>query len=639
MDTLSLARWIIKLLAVTFCLSICNRVPCQNIAGKAPYQDLTHFSRVFGKEKYFRLYLPDDYDQGKDRYPVIYFFHGWGGRYFKDDNARPEYNKINDLVNKYHLILVMWDGNINESDPRPYNVGNHADVKDTVQMKDYFIELVAHIDSVYRTLTDRNNRGIMGFSMGGYMSFFLAGKYPDKVCAAVDLTGSSEFFIGYPANHTLYQLQYTFKNLREVKLLMHNSHDFISKLNEQVYKSALWECGLQLKYKQFAGGHKIDDPGKTERFEQAMKFIVNGFKNPIPKPIKWYHYDLYPEFDVWNYQVKTNKKEPGYIYLKNVTGKGFGIYTLKWLPAGPAINNCKMEVITAPIYQPNANFNIVNYKKDTRVTTASAKSDADGRLHFEDNNIGSEIGIYKTGDGPDMIYLDYTVANNRRYIRVGKENKLSLRIFNRGGEINTSRKVKVFLTPLDSSASVHNESVSFYLKPNERVITVPPFTIYCTKKPPLSLEPPWIKFRIKISIETIEFEDEVMLPVFFDVPVFKTIQIDDGRKIKDSIYGSGNANGIASAGEEIMVYVKGRRARLYTDDPFVETSHERLIDEILPGTAGDGYTLSSVIKINSQCPSGHLIECLASYETKTLMPIEPIERKLTWGRIQIRVNK
>jgi len=136
-----------------------------------------------------------------------------------------------------------------------------------------------------------------------------------------------------------------------------------------------------------------------------------------------------------------------------------------------------------------------------------------------------------------------------------------------------------------------------------------------------------------------EFEDELTAPVFFDVAVFESVQIDDGLKVKDSVYGRGDANGLASSGEEIMVYIDGKRARLYTEDPYVQAKDEKLVDEILPGTSGDGYTLSSVIKINSKCPPGHVIECLANYETKTNSSIVPIDRKLTWGRVLIKVNK
>jgi predicted peptidase len=76
-------------------------------ANAQPYQDLTHESQVFGHKKFYRLYLPDNYAKSGKRYPVIYFFHGWGGRHFKDDNANLEYEKLQELVNKYQVIMVM----------------------------------------------------------------------------------------------------------------------------------------------------------------------------------------------------------------------------------------------------------------------------------------------------------------------------------------------------------------------------------------------------------------------------------------------------------------------------------------------------------------------------------------------------
>ena len=82
------------------------------------------------------------------------------------------------LVDKYQVILVMWDGSMDGIEPRPYNVGNHENVKFEVQMKDYFPELVAYTDSTYRTFPHRVHRGIIGYSMGGFMSFFLARKIP-----------------------------------------------------------------------------------------------------------------------------------------------------------------------------------------------------------------------------------------------------------------------------------------------------------------------------------------------------------------------------------------------------------------------------------------------------------------------------
>ena len=83
------------------------------------------------------------------------------------------------------------------------------DMKVNDQMKDYFLELVEHIDHTYRTLADRTKRGTFGFSMGGFMSFFLAGKYPHLIGAAVNMVGSPEFQVGYPNNNTLYSQRYS----------------------------------------------------------------------------------------------------------------------------------------------------------------------------------------------------------------------------------------------------------------------------------------------------------------------------------------------------------------------------------------------------------------------------------------------
>ncbi len=612
-----------------------------SITGRAqqevtPYADVKHFSKVFGREKYYRLYLPKGYDKTKERYPVIYFFHGWGGRHFKDDNAKLEYEMIRDLVDKYNVILVMWDGNMEESEPRPYNIGNHENVKYEIQMKDYFPELISHIDSTYRTFTDRTHRGIIGFSMGGILSYYLAGKYPDKVCAAVGMTGSPEFFIGYPQNHTLYPLRYTFKNLEGVKIRMHNStHDELVYLNEEVDKGARWEGGLSYDYWQFKGGHMVDLPGKTEVFERAMKFVVDAFHDPLLKPDRWWHYDLYPEFDVWGYHVKSNKQEPGFVYLKNVSKSGFGIHSRKWLPDGPPVPKLTTEISTDPIYQPATKYNVIKYSfPDKKISETSVMSDKTGKvtLHANDN---TEFGIYKEGDAPDLVMIDYDLGKNLRYLRPGKENKLVFTILNRGADVSKTQKAELELTTRDSSIIVTNKIVPVNIYPDKRIITTPPFNITTSTKPPAHGEPAWIKFNLKMKLNTQTYRDEFVVPVFFDVPELDSIRVDDGIQVKDKVYGRGNANGKVSAGESIMIYSGKHRLRLYTDDPYVDIDKEQLIDEVLPAKWPDGFTLSSVIKISDQCPKGHIIELLASYDTKSFMPIE---RKVTWGKVYIKVD-
>ncbi|MFT4152289.1 hypothetical protein [Parafilimonas sp.] len=164
---------------------------------------------------------------------------------------------------------------------------------------------------------------------------------------------------------------------------------------------------------------------------------------------------------------------------------------------------------------------------------------------------------------------------------------------------------------------------------------LPPFILSCFKKPPPHAEPAAIRFYIKIDASWDKTEDEFIVPVFYNVPEFTNIKIDDGILIKDSAYGKGNADGMANAGERIMLYEDTSRLRLYTEDPYVIASEEKLADEIIPARWPDGYTFSSVIQISPDCPISHEIEFLASYETKTF---NPMERKLHWGRIKIKVQ-
>jgi len=577
------------------------------------YRDLTHYSKVFGHEKYYRLYLPQGYASSARRWPVVYFFHGWGGRHFKDDNAKLAYARIRQLVDKYQVILVMWDGNVDLSEPRPYNTGNHEDVKFQVQMKDYFPELVAHIDSSFRTQTDRGHRGIIGFSMGGFMSFFLAGKYPDKVCAAVSLAGSPEFFVGYPDNHTLYPMRYAFENLRQVDCRMHNGNsDILYYLNSEVYAGALWDEKVKFQYWTFPGGHMVDVPGETKVFDKAVQFVADVFARPVEKvPVNWGHYDLYPDFNVWDYRVTSNKEEPGFLYLKNVDRRGFGFYSHRWLPEGPALSGVKASVITAPLYEADKRYELVRCRRGSgAVIMDSVKSDSEGRISVQCDGAGEEIGIYTAKDMPEFVFLDRSSG----FLHAGGNEKLVVRLLNRGGEVRTASRLIVRLGTKDSMVQVNGPLATVAVKPGQRIVELT-FTLSCGKTPPPHAEPADVRFHLSGGVS-----DEFTVPVFFHAPLFDSVSVE----------------GIAAPGERVALSQGGHHLRLYTEDPWVLHEDERLRDEMIPARWPDGFTLSSVIHISPGCPDGHVIRLLGHYETKSF---NPIERKLVWGQVELVVHR
>ncbi len=621
---------------ITIFLFFLSGLAAQNFDSAKPYFDLEHESKVFGHKKFYRLYLPAGYTTSSKRYPVIYFFHGWGGRHFKDDNAKLEYEKLKQLVDKYQVILVMWDGNIDLSEPQPYNVGNYNEVKFQTQMKDYFPELISYIDSAYRTLSDRQHRAIIGFSMGGFMSLFLAGKYPDKVIAAVSFAGSPEFYVGYPGNNVLYPVRYTFKNLWDVDVKINNgTTDILYFLNEEVHAGAIWE-EKKINYWRFIGPHMIDYPGQTKVFDTAVKFVVRAINTPASPPKHWSHYDLYPDFNLWGYQVESNKKEPGYIFLRNVGDKGFGLYTHKWLPDGPSLDSLQIKITTAPVYAPGKMYTVTKFFAQKNVIgSEQTQSDNEGRIHVELDGSGNQVGISKPDDDPDFVYLDCSLQKGAHFLSVNANNKLTIRLFNRGGENNMAPYVTISLRTADGGTKITDTVMRIKAIPGKRIIISPPFDISCSKKATPHAEPAEVKFDITVHNNKKICKDDFIVPVWFDVPYFNNIKIDDGISIRDSALGKGNADGVVNAGEKILVYQDTSRLRLYTDDPWVRKHNEKLISEVIPARWPDGFTLSSLIDIDPGCPDGHVIECIGHYETKTF---NPIERKLHWGKVKLIVH-
>ncbi|HEX2394685.1 MAG TPA: alpha/beta hydrolase-fold protein [Bacteroidales bacterium] len=630
----TLPRVFFIMLAVLLFLLIPDQAKTQE--QEKPYKDLVHFSKVFGHNKFYRIYLPDGYESGTQRYPVIYFFHGWGGRHFKDDNALLEYEMIGDLVDKFKLILVMWDGNIEESEPRPYNIGNHKDIKYNIQMKDYFPELVTFIDSAYRTVADRNHRGIIGFSMGGIMSFFLAGKYPHMVCAAVDLAGTPEFFIGYPQNHTLYPLRYTFKNLMDVSTRQHSGDtDILVYLNEEVKKGAEWE-GCPYEFYGFSGGHMVDNPRETKAFEMAVKFVTDNFGRKTGTPSLWSHYDIYNDFKVWDYQVNTNKNVPGFLFLSDVTTGGFGFYSHKWLPDGPALDNLIATITTAPLYTPQKKYKIVRWSALTNeVSTETVSAGSDGSISLTSDGYGSEFGISGETDPPGFIVSKFHLNDSEWLLATDVSSRLYVELLNRGGETKAGEYLKASIRTSDRSVTIPVASHQIQINPEQRLIQLPPFEISCNKQPPPHGEPYQIKLFIDVETDDSLFTDELILPILFDAPCFDSIKIDDGAEVKHRIFGKGNGDGIANPGENILLYNGGHRLRVFTNDPWVIFNEEELLDQQIPAIWEDGFTLSSVISIAEDCPDGHIIEFTGYYETNTW---NPIERNLHWGKAFIIVR-
>jgi hypothetical protein len=306
-------------------------------------------------------------------------------------------------------------------------------------------------------------------------------------------------------------MRYTFNNLRQVNTALRNgSTDILYYLNDEVYEGARWDEAVKFKYWKFAGPHMIDELGETKVYEDGVKFIANTFDSVSSMaktiPQNWSHYDLYKTFTVWDYQVKSNKTEPGFIYLKNVDKKGFGFYTHRWLHNGPSLGNVEADVVTAPLYNSRENYRLLNFNKSNNtITEEEVHADKDGRIKLHLQQGDHEIGIFTSEDDPEFILSGYAIsskndpAKESHYLRDIQDNQLSVQLLNRGGENNIPGEVTVKITSLDSSVTLKDSVIKARTIKGQRIITLGPLTVACSKKPSLHAEPADIRFHLEIN--------------------------------------------------------------------------------------------------------------------------------------------
>ncbi|QQS40511.1 MAG: esterase family protein [Acidobacteriota bacterium] len=132
------------------------------------------------------VYLPPSYAESSDRrYPVLYLLHGigdtektWLRAWFPGNEGFDTIPSLMDSGIKEHAfgeyIVVMPDGRTN------WFGSFYVNSSVTGNWDDFFSkELVAFIDSKYRTIADADHRAVAGHSMGGYGALSLGMRHPD----------------------------------------------------------------------------------------------------------------------------------------------------------------------------------------------------------------------------------------------------------------------------------------------------------------------------------------------------------------------------------------------------------------------------------------------------------------------------
>jgi pimeloyl-ACP methyl ester carboxylesterase len=135
------------------------------------------------------VYLPPDYDTETRRYPVVYVLHWYkGDKTALITDVRPVLERLHSAGGAQDMILVFPDAGNTFG-------GSWCMSSPTIGDYETYItsELVEQIDASFRTIPQRDSRGVTGCSMGGDGAMHLALQHPDVFGAVVGVSGTYDY--------------------------------------------------------------------------------------------------------------------------------------------------------------------------------------------------------------------------------------------------------------------------------------------------------------------------------------------------------------------------------------------------------------------------------------------------------------
>lgn len=222
------------------------------------------YSEVMQREIPAVVITPDSYAASDTaRYPTVYLLHGYSGDYRDWIDKAPGVVALADM---HQVIIVCPDGGYNS-----WYLDSPID--DSSQYETHVAEeVIAFVDTTYRTVADRTGRAITGLSMGGHGALFLALRHSETFGAAgsmsggVDLTYDTNAWeisekLGRYEEHPLRWDSLSVVNLVALRppdslamIIDCGTDDFFFAINQRLHRTLL-EQGIAHDYIVRPGGH------------------------------------------------------------------------------------------------------------------------------------------------------------------------------------------------------------------------------------------------------------------------------------------------------------------------------------------------------------------------------------------------
>ena len=147
----------------------------------------TTSTTVVSTARAYSKFIPSSYSKDTSL-PLVVLLHGYGAT----GALQESYMKFESVAEKNKFILVYPDGTVDSSGKQFWNATDACcDFFSAVADDVYLLSILKEMESNYSI--DAKRIYFVGHSNGGFMSYRMACKYPDRIAAIASLAGASYF--------------------------------------------------------------------------------------------------------------------------------------------------------------------------------------------------------------------------------------------------------------------------------------------------------------------------------------------------------------------------------------------------------------------------------------------------------------
>lgn len=227
-------------------------------------------SPTFGEDRRMFVYTPPGYEQGKEKYPVLYLLHGGGG----DEEGWISRGRANYIIDNLiaagkavPMIVVITNGNP-DAVAAPLDRPLQQSAKDisgiagmaSGRFEESLVkDVLPYIEKNFRVIPDADHRALAGFSMGGYQTQNISNNNPGMFNYIGVM--SMGLFSAFGNNNAGYNRE---KHLAQLKALKNSNpklywigigkDDFLYRTVTSL-RSLYDEIGFKYTYRETEGNH------------------------------------------------------------------------------------------------------------------------------------------------------------------------------------------------------------------------------------------------------------------------------------------------------------------------------------------------------------------------------------------------